>query len=413
MDAIAPDPAAARAEMQRVPRVCAAPRVRRGNCSRTPICSNLDTFLADRADARCRATRCARAASSIPGAWSTRASPTRGRWAACATPGMRLEPIWNARETAQVQGEIWKGSVRSAGRPARRIRASSATRWRFVGAGRRVATGDRAAPAPTRDSRDERRLLRRRVTRSRLDRAVDASRRHRRVGGDRRQAGSAEHRRRHRAHPVLRQRDRRRRRAFDGWHRRRRRRERRHACWPTAAAARARRSGARSRTSSTPVTVFLDADGSHDPEDIPLLVEPILRGRRGSRRGVAAARRIERAARRVRRVPAARRQLVHHRLHQLAVQLSAERQPERLPRACGPAVLRQLDLRENTTTIEQEMTIKTLRRGWRMAEVPSHEHRANCTARRTSASGATRRATATRSSSTCSSDAALARLSTR
>src|SRR4029079_9884522 len=26
----------------------------------------------------------------------------------------------------------------------------------------------------------------------------------------------------------------------------------------------------------TPVTVFLDADGSHDPEDIPLLVEPIL-----------------------------------------------------------------------------------------------------------------------------------------
>ena len=38
------------------------------------------------------------------------------------------------------------------------------------------------------------------------------------------------------------------------------------------------------------------------------------------------------------------------------------------------AVLRELDLRENTTTIEQEMTIKTLRQGWRMAEVPSHEH---------------------------------------
>src|SRR6185503_9970770 len=29
----------------------------------------------------------------------------------------------------------------------------------------------------------------------------------------------------------------------------------------------------------TPVTVFLDADGSHDPEDIPLLVEPILADR--------------------------------------------------------------------------------------------------------------------------------------
>jgi dolichol-phosphate mannosyltransferase len=37
-------------------------------------------------------------------------------------------------------------------------------------------------------------------------------------------------------------------------------------------------------------------------------------------------------------------------------------------------VLRQLNLRENSTTIEQEMIIKTLRGGWRMAEVPSHEH---------------------------------------
>ena len=37
-------------------------------------------------------------------------------------------------------------------------------------------------------------------------------------------------------------------------------------------------------------------------------------------------------------------------------------------------MLQQLDLRENTTTIEQEMTIKTLRRGWRMSEIPSHEH---------------------------------------
>ena len=44
-------------------------------------------------------------------------------------------------------------------------------------------------------------------------------------------------------------------------------------------------------------------------------------------------------------------------------------------RAVRTTVLRQLDLRENTTTIEQEMTIKTLRQGWRMVEVPSHEHR--------------------------------------
>jgi dolichol-phosphate mannosyltransferase len=43
-------------------------------------------------------------------------------------------------------------------------------------------------------------------------------------------------------------------------------------------------------------------------------------------------------------------------------------------RAIRTSVLRQLDLQEDTTTIEQEMIIKTLRRGFRMVEVPSHEH---------------------------------------
>jgi dolichol-phosphate mannosyltransferase len=43
-------------------------------------------------------------------------------------------------------------------------------------------------------------------------------------------------------------------------------------------------------------------------------------------------------------------------------------------RAIRTEVLRELDLRENTTTIEQEMIIETLRRGYLMAEVPTHEH---------------------------------------
>jgi dolichol-phosphate mannosyltransferase len=38
------------------------------------------------------------------------------------------------------------------------------------------------------------------------------------------------------------------------------------------------------------------------------------------------------------------------------------------------SLLQQLDLREDGTTIEQEMILKTLGRGYRMAEVPSHEH---------------------------------------
>ena len=124
---------------------------------------------------------------------------------------------------------------------------------------------------------------------------------------------------------------------------------------------------------NTPVTVFLDADGSHDPEDIPLLVEPILDGRADH-------------------VSASRLRGGSSELHggfdeffrlagssfitacinwRFGCRLSESQNGFR---AISTAVLRQLDLRENTTTIEQEMIIKTLRGGWRMAEVPSHEH---------------------------------------
>ncbi len=122
-----------------------------------------------------------------------------------------------------------------------------------------------------------------------------------------------------------------------------------------------------------PVTVLLDADGSHDPEDIPLLVEPILAGTADH-------------------VVASRLRGGSSELHggfdeflrlagssfitacinwRFACQLSDSQNGFRAVRT---SVLQQLNLRENTTTIEQEMTMKTLRHGWRMAEVPSHEH---------------------------------------
>jgi dolichol-phosphate mannosyltransferase len=124
----------------------------------------------------------------------------------------------------------------------------------------------------------------------------------------------------------------------------------------------------------TPVTVFVDADGSHDPEDIPLLVEPILAGEADH-------------------VAASRLRGGSSELHggfdeffrlagssfitacinrRFGCQLSDSQNGFR---AIRTTVLRELNLRENGTTIEQEMTIKTLRGGWRMREVPSHEHR--------------------------------------
>ena len=123
----------------------------------------------------------------------------------------------------------------------------------------------------------------------------------------------------------------------------------------------------------TPVTVFLDADGSHDPEDIPLLVDPIL---------------TERAD----HVSASRLRGGSSELHggfdeffrlagssfitacinwRFKCRLSESQNGFR---AIRTDVLRQLNLTEDTTTIEQEMIIKTLRCGYRMAEVPSHEH---------------------------------------
>ncbi len=124
---------------------------------------------------------------------------------------------------------------------------------------------------------------------------------------------------------------------------------------------------------NAPITVLLDADGSHDPEDIPLLVEPIL-------------------ADRADHVSASRLKGGSSELHggfdeflrlagssfitwcinwRFTCRLSDSQNGFR---AIRTNVLKRLDLREKTTTIEQEMIIKTLRGGWRMEEVPSHEH---------------------------------------
>ena len=122
-----------------------------------------------------------------------------------------------------------------------------------------------------------------------------------------------------------------------------------------------------------PITVFLDADGSHDPEDIPLLVGPILddeadhvsgsRLRGGSSELHGGFDEFFRLA-----GSSFITACINWRF---GCRLSDSQNGFR---AIRTAVLRELDLREDLTTIEQEMIIKTLRRGFRMAEVPSHEH---------------------------------------
>lgn len=123
-----------------------------------------------------------------------------------------------------------------------------------------------------------------------------------------------------------------------------------------------------------PITVFIDADGSHDPDDIPLLVAPI---RSGEVDHVSASRLIGGSSELHGGFDECFRLMGSSFItacinHRFKVCLSESQNGFR---AISTEVLRRLDLREEITTIEQEMVIKTLRQGFRMGEVPSHEHK--------------------------------------
>ena len=153
----------------------------------------------------------------------------------------------------------------------------------------------------------------------------------------------------------------------------------------------------------TPVTVFLDADGSHDPEDIPLLVEPILAGEADH---VAASR-----------------------LRGGSSELHGGFD-EFLRLAGSSFITACINWRFNCQLSDSQNGFRAIRTDGAAAAGPAREHHDDragddhqdaapgmadgrsaratstgaCTAARTSASGATRPATACRSSSTCSSD---------
>lgn len=122
------------------------------------------------------------------------------------------------------------------------------------------------------------------------------------------------------------------------------------------------------------ITVFIDADGSHDPADIPALVRPILAGEADH---VSGSRLIGGSSELHGGFDECFRLMGSSLItacinHRFKVRLSESQNGFR---AIRTAVLRDLGLVENITTIEQEMIIKTLKKGYRMGEVPSHEHK--------------------------------------
>lgn len=124
----------------------------------------------------------------------------------------------------------------------------------------------------------------------------------------------------------------------------------------------------------TPIAVFMDADGSHDANDIPRLVAPILAGTAdhvsGSRM-LGGSSELHGGFDEFLRV-AGNSFFAACLNWWFGVNLSESQNGFR---AIRTDVLRQLDLRENITTIEQEMIIRTLKLGFKMGEVPSHEHK--------------------------------------
>lgn len=121
------------------------------------------------------------------------------------------------------------------------------------------------------------------------------------------------------------------------------------------------------------VTVLMDADCSHDPNDIPKLSAPILEGRADH---VSGSRLLGGSSE------------LHGGFDEWARLAGSsfitacinKRYGVRLSdsqngfRAIRTEVLRSLPLHSRHTTIEQEMIVATLRAGHAMAEVPTHEY---------------------------------------
>jgi glycosyltransferase involved in cell wall biosynthesis len=121
------------------------------------------------------------------------------------------------------------------------------------------------------------------------------------------------------------------------------------------------------------IIVFVDADGSHNPEDIPKLIQPIIDNEAdhvsGSRL-IGGSSELHGGFDECFRLMGS--SFVTACINwKFKVSLSESQNGFR---AIKTDVIKQLGLKEDITTIEQEMIVKTLKKGFRMAEVPSHEN---------------------------------------
>ena len=121
------------------------------------------------------------------------------------------------------------------------------------------------------------------------------------------------------------------------------------------------------------IVVFIDADGSHEPADIPSLVQPIQANQADlviASRGKGGSDELHGTL----------EQFVRYVGSQLIMLAINYRWNVRLTdsqngfRAIDRQVALSLGLRSNLTTIEQEMLMRALKLGYRVAEIASHEY---------------------------------------
>ena len=122
------------------------------------------------------------------------------------------------------------------------------------------------------------------------------------------------------------------------------------------------------------IIIFFDADGSHEAKDIPLVIEPIMRGRADMVIGSRIRGGSDEAWG---TIPDFIRNVGSHIIllainYRFGVHLTDSQNGFR---AIRTDTAKSLELKENITTIEQEMLIKCLKKGYRVSEVPSHEYR--------------------------------------
>lgn len=122
------------------------------------------------------------------------------------------------------------------------------------------------------------------------------------------------------------------------------------------------------------VIVFMDADGSHDPADIPALALPVVRGDTdlciGSRFSGGSDELSVTMGQLVRTIGNISMNIAIN--SRWKVELSDTLNGFRAVRR---EAVRHAGLRENRHTIEQEMVMKMLRRGYRVRNVAAHEYR--------------------------------------